>query len=251
MKNKNKEIKWLLDEKYGGAMSDLARKDIKRLEKGEPVDYIIGFVNFLGCKIDLSLMPFIPEPETEHWVGEAIKEIGILSPEPRILDIFSGSGCIGTAILKNVSGVKVDFAEKENKFLKQIKINLEINNINKERFSVIKSDVFQNIKGKYDFILANPPYIALSRKNKVQKSVLKYEPKIALFGGKDGLFIIKKFLKEVRNHLNENGKVYMEFDSFQKNQLEKVLKSFGYKNFVFEKDQYGKWRYIVFQNYMV
>ncbi len=245
MKKENREIEWLLDEKYGGEMSELAKRDIKRLEKGEPVDYVIGFVNFLGCKIDLSLKPVIPRPETEYWAGEAIENIKQKDEGLKVLDIFSGSGCVGIAVLKNVNGAVVDFADKENKFLEQIKINLKIGGINKERFSIIESDVFQNIRGKYDFILANPPYIAKARKDKVQKSVLKYEPAIALFGGKDGFFYIKKFLEEAKKHLNKNGKIYMEFDSFQKRELEKLLNSLGYKSFIFKKDQYGKWRYLI------
>src|SRR3989338_3430894 len=185
MKKEYKEIKRLLDEKYRGEMSELAKKDIKRLDKGEPVDYIIGFVNFLKRKIDLSSKPFVPRPETEYWVGEAIKDMKQALPRHsrievrlrpcglrrgegwglRILDIFSGTGCVGIAVLKNMGMAIVDFAEKEKKYLKQIEINLKINRISKERFSLIGSDIFQKVKRKYDFVYLKKKFL------KIKKSV--------------------------------------------------------------------------------
>jgi len=233
-----KEINWLLKEKYSGKPTEEFLKDIKRLKRGEPLDYVIGFTNFLGCKIDLSKKPLIPRQETEFWVNNILKDIR----KGKVLDIFSGSGCIGIAILHHVKNAKVVFAEKDKNCLKQIKINLKLNNV---RGSVIQSDIFSNVKGKFDYIFANPPYIATARKNKVQKSVLNFEPKSALFGGKNGLFYIRKFLKNARKHLNREGEIFMEFDSQQKKEIEKLIKKYKYSNCEFYKDQYNRWRWVV------
>lgn len=195
----------------------------------EPLEYVKGFVEFLGCKIDLSKKPLIPRIETEFWVGEAIKTIKTNKPI-KILDIFAGSGCIGIAVQKHIKNAKVVFADIENRMVGQ---------------KVIKSDVFSNIKGKYDYIFANPPYIPTSKKNKVQKSVLEYEPKIALFAGRDGMFFINKLLKDAQKHLNKNGQIFMEFDPPQKKAIEKLLKKYIYSSWEFHKDQYGKYRWIV------
>ena len=239
--NLDKQISWLLREKYSNKPSKKFDKDVERLERGEPVDYAIGFTYFLNCKIDLSKKPLIPRPETEFWVGEELKDI----KAGRALDIFAGSGCIGIALLKNKPDLLCDISEKDKKLVEQIKINCKLNNIDKKRYRLIQSDIFKKVKGKYDFIFANPPYIATTRKNKIQKSVLKYEPKQALFGGKDGLTLINKFLKDAKKHLNKNGKIFMEFDYVQKKQIEKILKKYKYNNWEFKKDQYGKWRWVL------
>jgi release factor glutamine methyltransferase len=249
-----KEIDWLFREKYQGRATKDFYKDIKKLKQGEPIDYVIGFTEFLGYKIDLSKKPLIPRAETEFWVKTVVEEIN-QSKNPtslhssrqnlRILDIFAGSGCVGIAIIKHIKNSKVDFIDNSINCIEQIKINLELNKINKNRYKIIQSDVFLNIEGKYDFILANPPYIAIRNKNKIQKSVLKYEPHKALFGGKDGIFYIRKFLKEAKNYLKNNGKIYMEFDYVQKKEIEKLIKKYKYSVCKFNKDQYGKWRWVM------
>ena len=270
------EIRWLLEEKYTGKKTAEAKKDIARLERGEHVDYVIGWVDFLGCRIDLSRKPLIPRVETEYWTEKIIEELRRRSsrnrapypslrsgprPNPTIsqtpppplsvLDIFAGSGCIGVAVLKHIPLALVDFAEKEERFLKQIVINTKLNKIDSKRYRIIQSDIFSGVKGKarpeifkgYDIILANPPYVAEARMEEVQRSVLDNEPADALFAGEDGLFYIRQFLEQTKEYLKENGVVYMEFDSPQKQAIVRLLKELGYRDFEFFKDQYNKWRY--------
>lgn len=202
---------------------------------------------FLNCKIDILKKVFIPRPETEFWTKLAIREIKDLKKKRiRVLDIFAGTGCIGIALLKACPEIcrRIDFADIDEKVLEQIKINLEINKIKGGRYRIIKSDIFEKLRGRYDFILANPPYVALERISEVQPSVLAEEPHLALFAGKDGLDYIKRFLKEVKNYLMPGGKFYLEFDPQQKPEIEKILRKEKLK-FKFHKDQFKKWRFLI------
>lgn len=249
MQDMNKELQWLLKEKYRGKPNTQFHKDVARLKEGEPIDYVIGFTEFLNCKINLSKKPLIPRPETEFWVQKAIGELKVIKLSSyKVLDIFAGSGCGGISIMRHIGHAKVTFADVDKNAILQIKINCHINVIDKKRYAIIQSDIFSKVKGKFDYVFANPPYIPVSRKNKIQRSVLDYEPSLALFGGQDGLLYIRKFLASAKNFLNENGKIYMEFDFVQKNQIEKIMKKYRYRKAEFFKDQYAKWRWVVIEN---
>jgi len=264
MKNNiQREINWLIKEKYKGQINKKNQKNFEQdlfcLKRGEPIDYIIGFKDFLGCKIDLSYKPLIPRQETEFWTSKFVVEIKqsfdfAQDKTLHVLDIFAGSGCVGLAIIKNVKKAKVVFVDNDKKAILQIKKNLKLNFKNQhsdilENVRVLKSDLFKKLKIKnyrnyFYYILANPPYIPINNKDKIEKSVLKYEPYKALFGGKDGLFYINKFLKQAKNYLSENGVIYMEFDSAQKNTINKLLKKYNYQSWKFYKDQFNKWRFL-------
>lgn len=245
-----KEIQWLLRDKYHNKKTTAFLRDVESLEKGELIDYLIGWKPFVNCRIDLRFKPLIPRLETEYWAEKAIKEIKSFcvrasEDKIKILDLCAGSGCIGISILKNIKNSYVVFGELDKTLIQQIRINLKLNKISRERYQIIQSNLFNNIKGKFDFILTNPPYIALERKNKVQKSVLQSESHLALFGGRDGLFLIKKILQQAHQYLNENGQIWLEFDSFQKPIIDQLLNKLKYKDWQFFKDQFGKWRWVV------
>jgi len=222
---------------------------MKVVEIEFPIEYKKGYIRFLNCKIDLRNRVFIPRIETEFWLKKAIREIKkdlrFKIYELTVLDVFAGSGCIGIAILKNIKNSFVDFVDVDKKAIEQIKINLKINKISKNRYKIYRANLFEKLKDeKYDIIFANPPYVAKERMGEVQPSVLKYEPKRAILAGRGGLFYIKKFLKETKNHLNKSGKIFLEFDPLQKEEIKKILKSQGYKTFEFRKDQFQKYRWL-------
>ncbi|MBD3208493.1 MAG: HemK family protein methyltransferase [Candidatus Nealsonbacteria bacterium] len=213
-----------------------------------PKQYKRGRINFLGCKIDLSQRVFIPRPETEYWVKKAIEEIqgtAAKDKEIKVLDIFSGSGCIGIALLKHVPGSIVDFVDLTEKAVGQIRINLKLNEMSDDRFNVHISDVFSKLKDKsYHFILSNPPYVAEERIDEVDKIVLDHEPREALFAGKKGLYYIRKLISEAKSFLKKEGGLYVEFDPRQKDDIEKLLKDEDYKEFSFYRDQFKKFRWL-------
>ena len=243
-----KEIAWLLKEKYRGKMTRSAEQDIEKLKEGFPLAYLIGFVDFLGCRIDLRWRPFIPRPETEFWLEKTLRRLPTKESAGalRCLDIFAGSGAIGIAVLKFLPASQVDFVDIDGKFIKQIKTNLKLNKIASARYRLIRSDIFRQLGDRplYDYIFANPPYVAEENLDDVQKSVRDFEPKQAVFAGRDGLLFIEPFLRQAGEHLKKGGRIYMEFDPRQKSRIEKMLSDFGYRTWQFFKDQYGFWRWV-------
>jgi len=213
-----------------------------------PLEYSRGIIDFLNCKIDLRNRVFIPRIETEFWVKKAVGEIKRQETKNRgrkVLDIFAGSGCIGISVLKNVKNSLVDFVDIDERAIEQIKINLELNKIPEDRYKIYRSDLFKRLKGKtYDYIFANPPYVAKERLKEVQPSVLKYEPKRAILAGKRGLIYIKRFLKEAKKFLNPSGTIYLEIDPQQKGDIKKILKKEKYNTFKFFEDQFKKCRFL-------
>lgn len=240
----NRQIYWIFKDKYAEKWSPEMIKDIARLKKGEPIDYIIGWKPFLNCKINLSKKPLIPRPETEFWTEKAISEIRKRKKTVDVADIFSGSGCIGISVLKNIETARVDFAEINKTLVKQIELNLKINEIDSSCYEIFQSDIFGKLKGRYDFILANPPYLSKNRLELIQKEVLTFEPSLALFSKKNGLEIIEMFLRNAPGYLKPKGQIWMEFDTPQKKMVENILNDSNFNTWEFHKDQYKKWRYV-------
>ncbi|MDD4661693.1 MAG: HemK family protein methyltransferase [Candidatus Pacebacteria bacterium] len=204
-----------------------------------PEEYKKNYKYFLGSKIDLSLRPLIPRQETEYWVSLILKEI---KEGSRCLDLFAGSGCIGVSILKNVKNTFCDFGEIDKNLLKQIEINLK--GIESDRYKIIETDIFSNIPGKYDFILTNPPYVAINRTDEVSADVLEYEPHLALFSGDKGMDAIVKLIEDAHEHLNENGLLVIEHDESQKDDIEKLINRGGYSRYEFCKDYFNEYRFV-------
>ena len=162
-----------------------------------------------------------------------------------ILDLFSGSGCVGVALLKNIPDCTVDFGEKDTELVLQIQKNITDNIENTNRDHVYETDVFSNIPSKkYNYIFANPPYISHDRKWQVARPVIEHEPHLALFADDNGLFYVKKLLSEAPEYLAPQGKLFIEFDAWQKDEIEKLIHESKFKG-EFQKDQFDKWRVAV------
>lgn len=242
----DKERAWLVTEKYNGIESPEFFTDCERLEAGEPLAYVIGSIPFLDTTIYLDSCPLIPRPETEYWVHKAIKTIhdsGLTTS--RVLDLCAGSGAIGVAVLKAIPDVMVDFAEIDERHHATIRKNIEANGIAPTRTHIYGGDLFQHIDGRYDFILANPPYIdpALGR---TETSVKDFEPHQALYGGIDGIEIIHRIIEDTPLHLIGRGVLFMEHEPEQAEYIARlhVASQFSVTSL---PDQYGVIRYSILQ----
>lgn len=215
MRQMNQEESWLLQEKYDGAESEAFRADVKLLQTGMPLAYLIGHIPFLNVTIHLDSKPLIPRTETEYWVEKAIGEIKKSHiSNPHVLDLCAGSGCIGVSILKEVPRAVVHFAEIEKKHHATILKNISENNLAHSRAAIFDGDLFEHINGGYNFILSNPPYIP-NQSPKVAQSVKDNEPHRALYSGDDGLYLITRIITEAKKHLTQDGILFIEHEPEQ------------------------------------
>lgn len=235
----DKEISWLLRDKYNGLESETFHHDVQRLKSGEPLAYVIGWVPFLHTKIWLDTRPLIPRPETEFWVEKAIVDLKSKNISNRkVLDLCAGSGCIGVAIAKAVPKAEVHFTEIIDDHHQTIRHNIRENGIDVAQTKQIGGDLFEHVTEKYDFIVTNPPYIDPTLADRIQSSVAAHEPELALFGGEHGMELIERIIREAPQHLNPGGILYIEHEP---EQAEKI-KALAPQAETFE-DQFGVVRF--------
>ena len=139
-------IEQLRKEKYIGTEPEGFRADVVRLQNGEPYEYVFGYVDFLGARIDLSLKPMIPRPETAFWVLRAIDELKVKKGPLRIADTFSGAGNVGIALLKHLPNATVEFFELDPELTMQIEKNIALNNIDPTRTRVVTASALDGLE---------------------------------------------------------------------------------------------------------
>ena len=212
--NKNPlELLMHLDEMVDDNKAELYKKEVEAMKNNEPLQYVIGSVNFFGNKFIVDKNVLIPRFETEELVEKTlsyIKEKFSSKEKLKILDIGCGSGVIGLTLkdkLPNANVTLLDISESALTVAKKNakKLNLEV--------QFVQSDVFENIKDKYDIIISNPPYIM--EDEEIEDIVKNNEPHIALFAGKDGLDCYKKIMKDIKYHLNEEFLIAFEIGQYQ------------------------------------
>jgi release factor glutamine methyltransferase len=199
---------------------------IKRRSKGKPIAYLVGRKSFWKYDFVINEKILIPRPETELIIEQVIK---IYKNKPKInfLEIGVGSGCIILSILKekkNFFGIGIDLSDES---LKLCNINAEKLGVT-NRLKLFKSDVDNFRKGKYDLIISNPPYIKKLDLKYLEKDVRKFEPRLALDGGLDGLSEISKVINQSSELIKKNGKLILEIAFDQKKEVMKLLRNKGF-----------------------
>lgn len=210
------------------------KKLILKRAKHYPLQYILKQVEFYGNKIKVNKNVLIPRNETEQLCELVAKKAN----NKTVLDLCCGSGCIGLGIKRN-SNAEVTLCDVSSKALCVAKLNAKKNRLN---VKIVKSDLFKNIKNKYDIIVSNPPYIK-SDEIKCLQSEIKFEPVLALDGKDDGLYYYRQIINNAPNVLNENGEIFLEFGVGQCKTLENLL-SKDFECIKIVKDYYNKNRFI-------
>ena len=241
----NSEEVVLLREKYNGIPSKEFYRDRQRLDNGEPLAYVIGTIPFAHTTIYLDSRPLIPRVESEFWILEALSHIEGLYPNRAlsVLDIFAGSGALGVAWLAHRPQDYITFAEREERHFPTLQKNIRQNKLPEKQINYAVSDIWSNISNTFDIILANPPYVPLSRT--LPESVTHFEPHEALFAEDNGTACIRDFILDVPQYSTGNTHVYLEHDESQGEYVRNLFTGISRGRAHTHTDQYGKERYTV------
>ena len=180
------------------------------LNQNQPVQYVLGFEEFMEMKFTVNSSVLIPRPETEELVLKIIKEHKN-NTHLSIIDIGTGSGCIAISIQKNIPTANVSALDVSIDALNIAKLNAKNN---QSEINFIHSDILTNsLPSTYDIIVSNPPYVLKSEQKQMHKNVLDYEPSLALFvENHDPLLFYKRIVHLANTHLKPKGFLYFEIN---------------------------------------
>lgn len=214
--------------------------DVERRKNREPLQYIIGIWPFFGLDFYVGEGVLIPRPDTEILCETAIEFLKGRK-NPKILELCAGSGCVSTAIGKNVENCGLCCVELSDAALFYLKKNLEFHGLS-EKAEVIKADVLldgtaEKLPKNFDTIVCNPPYIKSGDIASLEPEVASFEPRLALDGGEDGLVFYRKAKKYIPL-LRHGGMIAFEVGIGQSDDVAALLECFGLNN-VFVKKDFG------------
>lgn len=272
-------VRWVLDVRFGlsftdilcGKVSELSadeqeelEKIMLRLEKGEPVQYVIGVADFCGRQFHVAPGVLIPRPETaelcrwitshgshgdRHSVRSNLTEC--LSP-CEVIDIGTGSGCIAITLALEMPKAKVTAWDISDDALQIAQENAKAlgADVTFEKRDILSSSntiptLFHIPSNEYDIIVSNPPYICDKEKELMEKNVLEHEPHLALFvPDDDPLLFYRAIAKYAIEALKPDGMLFFELNPIYAEDTESMLLDMGFKHTELKEDQYGKLRFL-------
>lgn len=194
---------------------------LARRERGEPTAYIVGSREFWGLEFRVSPAVLIPRPETELIVEEAIRRVGAL-PEPKIADVGTGSGCIGVALARELPRARITATDISREALAIARANAARLGV-AERIDFVCTSYLDGIRGPFDAIVSNPPYVKEHDRQQLSRAVVRYEPHVALFGGEDGLGGVRALLEAAAPRLVTGGWLVFEFGLGQDDEVRRLV----------------------------
>ena len=201
----------------------------KNINEDTPLSHLVGFDYFYDRKFKVTRDVLSPRIETEELIYKVLEYIKKSKKDSfKILDLCTGSGIIAITLKKEIVEkyteiVASDISEKA------LSIAIENANNNNANITFIKSDLFDNISGKFDLIISNPPYISYKDKITIKDNVLKYDPHLALFAEEDGIYFYRKIIENAVHYLSKDGVIFFEIGYDQK---EKIFELGKINNFI-------------------
>ncbi len=215
----------------------------RRVELGEPVQYVTGKVVFLGMELEVNPAVLIPRPETEELVRLIIRENSGLN-HVNVLDIGTGSGCIALAVKKQMADARVEAWDVSENALDVARRNAEKNtlNVDFQQHDILQP---QHTAERFDIIVSNPPYICISEAAEMERHVIDYEPHTALFVPDDDPLRFYRFIARFAcQHLNTGGKIYFETNRAYAADVAELIKTNGFIETEVINDQFGNQRIV-------
>ncbi len=218
-------------EKYAcESVCEQMESSVQRILAGEPLAYVLGEWEFYGMTLHVDKNVLIPRDDTCAVTSLAVKKGLYLEQDPRILDLCTGSGCIGLAIARRVKDAKVTLADVSKEALAVAKKNVSRHKLT-ARVSCVQADALNApsaFLGKFDMIVSNPPYVTTAEMEQLPASVKDYEPHLALHGGEDGLLFYRSIIKNYTSILKPGGYLCFEFGMGQGDDVCRLLEHNGY-----------------------
>jgi len=214
---------------------------IKRYENGEPVQYIVGDVDFYGNIIKVDKRVLIPRFETEGLVEIALKYLNNIKLD--VVDLGTGSGCIAITLKKKLPNINMDAVDISRDAIDLANENANLNNVD---INFINGDMLKPLNKKYDCIISNPPYIAYDEE--VMDVVKNNEPNNALYAENDGLYFYEEILKNCKEYLKDKYYIFFEIGYSQGNRIKEIALKYLDCNVEIKKDLQGFDRYIVIES---
>lgn len=238
---------------------DSFRKLIEKRRKRIPLQQLTGEQEFCGIFFWVNEHVLIPRQDTETLVEEALKRVGIVSGASmvsdagidgnvRVLDLCTGSGCVLISILKlgvqyNICGVGSDVSDEALALARENAKRAVV----PDRAEIVKSDLFENISGKFDIITSNPPYIRTADIDGLMEEVRDHEPHLALDGGADGLDFYRRITGKAPEYLNKGGWLLFEIGADEGRDVSGILRKNGFSSVETVKDLGGNDRVVLGQ----
>ncbi len=253
--------RYLLDVGYGLTMTDIIggavetldesrlNEQLRRLQAGEPVQYVLGRTFFCGHEFRVRPGVLIPRPETEELVGVACDRVARYG-EIHILDIGTGSGCIAISLALAIPDAHVEAWDvsdealaiaRENALRLGAKVTFKKEDILRKQ---IAPSLWRGLGEAFTLIISNPPYICEKERKDMEQRVLDHEPSLALFVPDDDPLLFYRSIAEYATRaLTPKGLLLFEINPLYKDAMEEMLLSLHFHDIVFHEDQFGKIRF--------